>query len=80
MLEVVGEEAEEANNIDYDDYLYGHPSDWSYITDVSSRLGPRYDEHGREIPKLRSFHNSELGLLTPYTEEEDDMDARLASR
>ncbi|KAL0004789.1 hypothetical protein SO802_012350 [Lithocarpus litseifolius] len=26
VLEAVGEEVEEANNIDYDDYLYGHPS------------------------------------------------------
>ena len=38
-----------------------------------------YDKHGREIPKLGSFHNSELGSLTPYTEEKDDIDARLVT-
>ena len=79
MLEAIGEEVEEVDNIDYDDYPYGRPLDWSCITDGSSRSGPQYDKHGREIPKLRSFHNSELGLLTLYTEEEDDIDARLAT-
>ena len=49
------------------------------IIDGSSRLGPRYDKHGREIPELGSFHNLELGSLTPYTEEEDDINARLAT-
>ena len=68
-----------ANDIDYDDYPYGQPSDWSCITNVSSRSGPWYDKHGREIPELGSFHNLELGSLTPYTEEEDDIDARLAT-
>ena len=28
---------------------------------------------------MGSFHNSELGSLTPYTEEDDDIDARLAN-
>ena len=78
-MEAIGEEVEEVDNIDYDDYPYGRPLDWSCITDGSSRSGPQYDKHGREIPKLRSFHNSELGLLTLYTEEEDDIDARLAT-
>ena len=81
VLEAVGEkveiEDEEAGDIDYDDYPYRRPSDWSCITDVSSRSGPRYDKHGREILKLGSFHNLELGSLTPYTKEEDDIDARL---
>ena len=36
-------------------------------------------KHGREIPKLGSFHNSKLGSLTTYTKEEDDIDARLAT-
>ena len=36
MLEAAGEKVEEANNIDYDDYPCGHPSDWSCITDGSS--------------------------------------------
>ena len=36
VLEAAGEKVEEANNIDYDDYPYGHPSDWSCITDCSS--------------------------------------------
>ena len=83
VLEAVGEEVEiedeEAGDIDYDDYPYRRPSDWSCITDVSSRSGPRYDKHGREILKLGSSHNLELGSLTPYTEEEDDIDARLTT-
>ena len=65
--------------MDYDGYLYGHPSDWSCITDVSLRFGPRYDKHGREIPELRSYYDLEPGSLTPHTEEEDDIDARLAA-
>ena len=79
MLEATGEEVEEANNIDYDDYPYGHPLDWSYITNASLKSGPRYDKHGREIPELGPFHNLELGSLTPYIEEEDDIDAKLAT-
>ena len=78
VLEAVEEEIEEADNIDYDDYPYRRPSNWTYIIDGSSRSGPHYDKHGREIPELGSFHNSELGSLTLYTEEEDDIDARLA--
>ena len=40
VLEAVEEEVEVADNIDYDDYLYGWPSNWSCIIDASSRLGP----------------------------------------
>ena len=79
VLKAVGEKVKEADNIDYNDYPYGHPSNWSCITDVSLRSGPRYDKHGREIPKLGSFHNSELGSLTLYTDKEDDINARLAT-
>ena len=39
----------------------------------------KYDKHGREIPELGSFHNSELGSLIPYTKEEDDINARLTA-
>ena len=73
--EDIKEYAEEG--IDYD--VYRRPSNWSCITDVSSRSCPRYDKHSREIPELGSFHNLELSSLTPYTEEEDDIDARLAT-
>ena len=65
--------------MDYDYYPYGRPSDWSCITDVSSRSGPRYDKHGREIPKLGSYHDLEPSSPTPHTEEEDDIDARLVA-
>ena len=68
MLEVAREEVKEANNMDYDDYPYSRPSDWSCITDASSKSGPWYDKHGREILELGSFHNLELGSLTPYAE------------
>ena len=74
VLEATREEIGEANNVDY-----GRLSDWSCITDVSSKLSPQYDKHGREIPELGSLHNLELGSLTPYTEEEDDIDASLAT-
>ena len=74
VLEATGEGIGEANNADY-----GRLSDWSYITNVSSRSSPQNDKHGREIPELGSFHNSELGSLIPYTKEEDDIDARLAA-
>ena len=73
------EEGVEAEGINYDKYLYGRPLDWSCITDVSSISGPRYDKHGREIPELGSFHNSKHGSLTPYTKEEDDINARLTT-
>ena len=78
LVKAAGEDVEKSNNIDYDDYPYRRLSDWSCVTDVSSRFGPQYDKHGREIPELGSFHNSKLGSLTPYTEKEDDKDARLA--
>ncbi|XP_030936473.1 uncharacterized protein LOC115961677 [Quercus lobata] len=58
VLDVVGDEVKEADNIDYDDYPFGQPLDWSCITDVSSKSGPQYDKHGKEIPELGSFHNS----------------------
>ena len=67
------------NNVDYDDYHYRRPLAWSYITDVSSRSGHRYDKHGREIPELGSYYNSKPRSLAPHTEEEDDIDARLAA-
>ncbi|KAK9983151.1 hypothetical protein SO802_032676 [Lithocarpus litseifolius] len=73
------EEVEQANNVDYDDYSHGRPLNWSCITDVSSRFGPQYDKHGKEIPELGSYYNLELGSLTPHTEEEDDIDAKLAA-
>ena len=72
------EDDEEVVRGDYDEYPYRRPLDWSYITDVSPKSGPRYDKYGHEISKLGSFHNSEFGLLTTYIDEEDDIDARLA--
>ena len=73
------EEGVEAEGINYDKYPYGRPLDWSCITDFNSISGPRYDKHGREIPELGSFHNSKHSSLTPYTKEEDDIDARLTT-
>ncbi|KAL0011158.1 hypothetical protein SO802_006266 [Lithocarpus litseifolius] len=51
-------------------------SDWSCITNISSRSGPQYDKHGREIPKLGSYYDSEPISPTPHTKEKDDIDAR----
>ena len=39
---------------------------------------PDMIKYGWEILELGSFHNSELGSLTTYIDEEDDIDARLA--
>ena len=52
MLKNAREENQQVNQMYYDEYPYGHLSDWSCITNVSSRFGPRYDKHGRKIPKL----------------------------
>ena len=83
MLEPVQDKVEvkdeKADDIDYDDYPYGRPLNWRCITNVSSRLGPQYDKHGKEILELGSFHNLEFSPLTPYTEEKDDINARLAT-
>ena len=40
LLMAAREEIEEADNVDYDDYHYGRLSDWSCITNVSSKSGP----------------------------------------
>ena len=79
ILEDVRGEIEQANDVDYDDYPYGCPLNWTCITDVSSRSGLQYDKHDREIPELGSYYDLEPSSLTPYTEEEDDIDARLAA-
>ena len=62
----------------HDEYPYRHLSDWSDITNVSSRSGPRYDKHGIEVIELGSYYNSEPSSPTPHTEKEDDINARLA--
>ncbi|KAK9993608.1 hypothetical protein SO802_023311 [Lithocarpus litseifolius] len=41
--------------------------------------GPRYDKHGREVPELGSYYDSEPSSPTTYTKEEDDIDAILAT-
>ena len=63
----------------HDKYPYGHLSDWSDITNVSPRSGLKYDKHRREVPELGSYNDSEPSSPTPHTEEEDDIDARLAA-
>ena len=40
VLEDAREEVGQPNDLDYDDYPIGRPSNCSYITDVSSRSGP----------------------------------------
>ena len=52
VLEAMGQEVEKADNIDYDDYPYRWPSDWSCITDGSVRSSPRCDKPSREIPEF----------------------------
>ena len=79
MLENAREENAQANQMYHEEYSYGHLSDWSDITNVSSRSGPRYDKHGREVPELGSYYDSKPSSPTPHTEEEDDIDAKLAA-
>ena len=54
-------------------------SDWETRKTRLDRSGPRYNKHSREILELGSYYNLEPGSLTPYTEEKDDIDARLAT-
>ena len=63
----------------HDEYPYGHLSDWSDITNVSSRSGPRYDKHGREFLELGSYYDSKPSTPTLNIEEEDDIEARLVA-
>ena len=63
----------------HDEYPYGHLSDWSDITNVSSRPGPRYDKHGRKVPELGSSYDSEPSTPTLHIEDEDHIDAQLAA-
>ena len=79
MLENAREESQQANQMYYDEYPYRHLLDRSCITDVSSRFGLQYDKHGREISELGLYYDSEPSSPTPHTEEEDDIDARLAA-
>ena len=51
------EEDVEVEGEDYDECSYERPSDWSCITNASSKLGLRYEKHGKEILEL-GFHNS----------------------
>ena len=55
------------------EYPYRPPSDWSCTIDASLKSSLRYDKYGREILELGSFHISEFGSLTAYTNEEDDI-------
>ena len=79
VLENAREENAQANQMYHDEYPYRHLSEWNDITNVSSRSGPIYDKHGREVPKLGSYYDSEPSSLTSHIEEEDDIGARLAA-
>ena len=73
------EENAQANQMYHEEYPYGHLSNWSDITNDSSRFSPRYDKHGREVPELGSYYESEPSTPTLHTAEDDDIDARLAA-
>ena len=79
VLENVIEENAQANQMYHDEYPYRHLSNWSDITNVSSRFSPWYDKHGREVLELRSYYDSEPSSPISHTEEEDDIDARLVA-
>ena len=73
VLEDAREENAQANQMYHDEYPYGHLLDWSDITNVSSRSGPRYDKHGREVPELGSYYDSEPSTPNLHIEEENDI-------
>ena len=59
VLENARDENTQANQMYHDEYPYGHLSDLSDITNVSSRSGPRYGKHGREVLELGLFYDLE---------------------
>ena len=79
VLKDAREENAQENQMYHDEYPYGHFSDWSDITNVSSRSGPRYDKHRREVPELGSYNDSKPSTPTLHIEEEDDIKAKLAT-
>ena len=79
MLENARKENAQANQMYHEEYPYGNLSDWSNITNVNSRFGPRYDKHGREVPKLGLYYDSKPSTPTLHIEEEDDIEARVAA-
>ena len=64
VLENARKENAQANQMYQEEYPYGHLLDWSDITNVSLRFGPRYDKHGRKVLELGSYYDSEV--LQPY--------------
>ena len=65
VLENARVENAQANQMYHDEYPYGHLLDLSDITNVSSRSDPRYDKHGREVPKLGSYYDLEPSSPNP---------------
>ena len=59
VLKSAREENAQAYQMYHEEYPYGHFSDWSNITNVSLRSGPRYDKHGREVPELGLYYDLE---------------------
>ncbi|KAL0010990.1 hypothetical protein SO802_006098 [Lithocarpus litseifolius] len=79
VLENAREDNAQANQMYHDEYPYGYLSDYSDVINVSSRSGPRYNKHGREVLELGSYYDLEPSTPTPHTEEKDDIDVRLAA-
>ena len=79
VLKNAREENAQANQMYHEEYPYGHFSDWSNITNVSLRSGPRYDKHGKVVLELGSYYDSKPSSQTLHTKEEDDIDVRLAT-
>ena len=78
VLKNARKENAQANQMYHEEYPYEHLSNWSDITNVSPRSSPRYDKHGREVPELGSYYDSEPSTPTLHTIEDDDINARLA--
>ena len=57
VLKNAREENAQANQMYHDEYPYRHLLDWSDITNASSRSGPRYDKHGKEVLELGSYYD-----------------------
>ena len=76
-------EANRWSDTDNDQYrlinVLENARDWSDITNVSSRSGPRYEKHGREVLELGSYYDSEPSSPISHSKEENDINAKLAT-
>ena len=73
VLENAKEENAQANQVYHDEYPYRHLSNWSDITIVSSRYGPRYNKH---LPQSTDMGNKgKHNLFDEWMDSIEHLDA-----